>query len=63
MKSPPPVCPQLPPDVKRAAEQAEQRKQAALERLLNRLPRDDAFEQAMRDLIDADKRALQEKGR
>jgi hypothetical protein len=63
VKSPPPLCPQLPPDVARAAEQAEQRKEAALERLLNKLPRDDALEQAMRGRIDADKRALPEKGR
>ena len=47
-----------------AAREAEGRKNRAIARLTERLGirNDDRFEGAMRDPIDADKRALQEKG-
>jgi hypothetical protein len=46
-----------------AAEQAEQRKREAIARLTEKLgvSTGDRFEQALRGLIDADKRALQER--
>jgi hypothetical protein len=60
---PVPPCPQIPPELQQQAADAEQRKDRALERLTEKLAeapthvRDD-FEQAMVDLIDADKRAV-----
>jgi hypothetical protein len=46
-----------------AARKAEQRKAEAIDKLMGKLGPRGEFEQAMSDLIDADKRALQEKGR
>jgi hypothetical protein len=46
-----------------AARLAEQRKCEAIDRLNAKLGPRDAFEQAMDDLLDADERALKEKGR
>jgi hypothetical protein len=47
-----------------AAHKAEQRKNRAIERLMEKLNIGgrDQFGQALRDLIDADKRALRERG-
>ena len=54
-----------PKALEEAAEAAEQRKRRAIQTLAEKLTPTpaDRFEQAMRDLIDADKKALQEKGR
>ena len=46
-----------------AARKAEQRKAEAIDKLMGKLGPRREFEQAMHDLIDADRRALQEKGR
>jgi hypothetical protein len=48
-----------------AAARAEQRKHQAIDRLSEALgqPQEDGFHKAMVDLIEADKRALKEKGR
>jgi hypothetical protein len=46
-----------------AARKAEQRKAQAIDKLMGKLGPRGEFEQAMHDLIDADRRALQEKGR
>ena len=46
-----------------AAEKAERRKVEAIDRLNAKLGPGGPFEQAMHDLINADKRATQEKGR
>ena len=46
-----------------AARHAEARKNQAIDKLMGKLGPRGEFEQAMSDLIDADKRALQEKGR
>jgi hypothetical protein len=61
------LCP-VPPEMEKAAAEAEQRKVAALERL-QRLAEGapvlepDSFEKAMQALIDADKAALEARGR
>ncbi len=44
-----------------AARRAEERKNLAIDRLMGKLGPKDAFERAMHELIDADKRALKEK--
>jgi hypothetical protein len=46
-----------------AAERAEERKNQAIDRFMGRLGPKGAFEQAMQDVIDADRRALKEKGK
>lgn len=46
-----------------AAAHAETRKNQAIDRLMGKLGPKGEFEEAMNQLIDADKRALQEKGR
>jgi len=63
-------CFEPPRHLEEAADQAEQRKREAIARLREKLGEGDRFEQAMRDsahshapVIDADKRALQEKGK
>ena len=56
-------CFEPPRHLEEAADQAEQRKREAIARLREKLGEGNRFEQAMRDLIDADKRALQEKGK
>ena len=45
-----------------AARQAEERKNTALDKLMGKLGPNGRFEQAMQELIDADRRALKEKG-
>jgi hypothetical protein len=45
-----------------AARKAEQRKAEAIDKLMGKLGPRGEFEQAMHDLIDADKRALKERG-
>jgi hypothetical protein len=49
-------------NLENAARQAEQRKNQAIDRLTKKL-KPNRFERALVDVIDADKRALQEKGR
>jgi hypothetical protein len=44
------------------ARKAEQRKAEAIDKLMGKLGPRGEFEQAMHDLIDADKRALKERG-
>lgn len=51
-----------PKHLEEAADAAERRKREAIEALKAKLA-PDPFEQAMRDMIDADKRARKEKGR
>ena len=50
-------------ELEAAARRAEQRKNQAIDRLMGKLGPKDGFEQAMHELIDADKRALEERGR
>ena len=57
----PEPCFAPPKHLEEAAEAAEQRKREAIEKLARKLA-GDQFGQAVRDLIDADKRAIQEKG-
>lgn len=45
-----------------AARQAERRKNQAIAKLMRKLAPHDRFDQAMADLIDADKRTLDERG-
>ena len=54
-----------PKALEEAAEAAELRKRRAIQMLAEKLTSTpvDRFERAMRDLIDADKKALEEKGR
>jgi hypothetical protein len=66
----PQPCFDPPKHLEEAAELAEQRKREAIARLREKLGEGDRFEQAMRDsahshapVIDADKGALQEKGK
>jgi len=61
----PQPCFEPPRHLEEAAELAERRKREAIARLREKLGINnrDRFEQAMRGLIDADKRALQEKGK
>jgi hypothetical protein len=61
----PQPCFEPPKQLEAAAALAEKRKREAIDRLTEKLAPsgNDRFEQAMRDLIDADKKALQEKGR
>jgi len=63
MKSQP--CFEVDKQLEEAARQAEARKNRAIDRLTEKLGvgSADRFGPAVRDLIDADKRALQEKGR
>ena len=63
MKSQP--CFEVDKQLEEAARQAEARKNRAIERLTEKLSvgSADRFGHAVRDLIDADKRSLQEKGR
>ena len=66
----PQPCFEPPKHLEEAAEQAERRKREAIARLKEKLGDGDRFEPAMRDsahshapAIDADRRALQEKGK
>ena len=61
----PQPCFEPPKHLEEIAELAERRKREAIAQLLEKLGINnrDRFEQALRDLIDADKRALQEKGK
>jgi hypothetical protein len=56
-------CFEVNKQLEEAARKAEQRKAEAIDKLMGKLGPRSEFEQAMHDLIDADKRALQEKGR
>jgi hypothetical protein len=58
-------CFEPPRHLEEAAELAEQRKREAIARLSEKLgiSNRDRFEQAIRELINADKRVLQEKGK
>ena len=58
----PQPCFEVNKDLENAARLAEQSKNQAIDRLTKKLT-PDRFERAMADVIDADKRALQEKGR
>jgi hypothetical protein len=56
-------CFEPPRHLEEAADQAEQRKREAIARLREKLGEGNRFEQAMRDLIDADKRAVLARGK
>lgn len=56
-------CHDVPPALVIIAEQAEQRKDASLDRLLKQVAPSDAFERAMVAVIDADRAALAAKGK
>ena len=59
----PQPCFEPPRHLEEIAELAERRKREAIARLREKLGDGDRFEQAMRDLIVADKRGMQEKGK
>jgi hypothetical protein len=56
-------CFEPPKHLEEIADLAERRKREAIQRLRDKLGDGDQFGQAIRNLIDADKRALQEKGK
>jgi len=58
----PPPCFKVNKPLEEAARKAEQRKAEAIDKLMGKLGPRGEFEQAMHDLIDADKRALKERG-
>ncbi len=60
----PVLCFEVNQQLVQAAREAEERKNRAIERLMEKLDIGDRdhFGQAVRDLIDADKRALKERG-